>query len=36
MGDWKKAVAVFDEMKFPLDCNEFEDKLIAQIGRAHV
>lgn len=30
MGDWNKAVAVFDEMKFPLDCNEFEDKLIAQ------
>jgi len=30
MGDWNKAIAVFDEMKFPLDCNEFEDKLIAQ------
>lgn len=30
MGNWKKAIAVFDEMKFPLDCNEFEDKIIAQ------
>ncbi|WFN37178.1 hypothetical protein L1994_01950 [Methanomicrobium antiquum] len=30
MGDWNKAIAVFDEMKFPLDCNEFEDKIIAQ------
>ncbi|HDT11392.1 MAG TPA: hypothetical protein ENN58_01495 [bacterium] len=30
MGDWKKAIAVFEEMKFPLDCDEFEDKIIAQ------
>ncbi|UUX92962.1 hypothetical protein [Methanoplanus endosymbiosus] len=30
MGDWKKAVAVFKEMKFPIDCNRFEEKLAAQ------
>lgn len=30
MGDWNKAIAVFDEMEFSLDCNEFEDKIIAQ------
>ena len=30
MGDWKKAVAVFEEMAFPVDCNKFEEKLVAQ------
>ncbi|MEA2035391.1 MAG: hypothetical protein U9N40_07915 [Euryarchaeota archaeon] len=30
MGDWNKAVAVFDEMNFSVDCNKFEDKMIAQ------
>jgi len=30
MGDWKKAVAVFEEMAFPVNCNKFEEKLIAQ------
>ena len=30
MGDWEKAIAVFEEMEFPLDCDEFEDKIIGQ------
>lgn len=30
MGDWKKAIAVFEEMNFSLDCDEFEDKIIGQ------
>ena len=30
MGDWKKAVAVFEEMAFPVNCNTFEEKLVAQ------
>lgn len=30
MGDWKRAIAVFREMKFPMNTESLEDKIIAQ------